>query len=460
MKLLLQLLCFSLAIPYAGAQVTIDTSMTPSQLIGNVLFSNPYFPSSNHIVVTGSDFGDLNGVGAFQADEFLIPFSTGIVLSTGNVANIPGPNTETLSEGGDNWLGDADLEAIMGFTDSKNASSISFDFTAYTNAISYNFFLASEEYGTFECTFGDSFAFIVTDLTTGISENIALIPGTTTPISILSVRGGGNLACLPQNEAYFAHYYYTPQNTQVAHYPPETAPINFNGQTNVIALLKDLVIGHEYNIKMVVADYLDPLYDTAIFIEGGSFGIVPMMAQPPSDIVMNDADNDNVEIFDLRANEAQMLGSIDTSIFSFDFTYYLNPLDAQSGTNPIANPEAYQNTVPLETIYVRMANSYTDVAVTNEFKITINSDLLSTETYGLETLKLYPNPATTAINIDAEHTTISSITIYNTIGQRMYFENFETVKTMSIDVSQYHPGTYFVKLDTAQGTVLKRFLKQ
>lgn len=66
MKLLLQLLCFSLAITYAGAQVTIDTSMTPSQLIGNVLFSNPYFPSSNHIVVTGSDFGDLNGVGALQ----------------------------------------------------------------------------------------------------------------------------------------------------------------------------------------------------------------------------------------------------------------------------------------------------------------------------------------------------------------------------------------------------------
>ena len=41
-----------------------------------------------------------------------------------------------------------------------------------------DFLFASNEYGEFQCGFSDVFAFLLTDLTTGVTTNIAVVPGT------------------------------------------------------------------------------------------------------------------------------------------------------------------------------------------------------------------------------------------------------------------------------------------
>ncbi len=68
----------------------------------------------------------------------------------------------------------------------------------------------------------------------------------------------------------------------------------------------------------------------------------------PIHLVVCDSDNDGFEVFDLTSKTAEILNS-STSTLSFYETYY----NAQNGTNPIANPQAYTNTSLAQTIYAR-----------------------------------------------------------------------------------------------------------
>lgn len=72
---------------------------------------------------------------------------------------------------------------------------------------------------------------------------------------------------------------------------------------------------------------------------------------------------------------------------------------------------------------------------------------------------LYPNPASNMLNIDLKkEITVSSITIYNTLGQLVLtIPNAQQVK--SVDVSGLTTGNYFIKLNTNKGTATAQFIK-
>ncbi|MES2486104.1 MAG: choice-of-anchor L domain-containing protein, partial [Bacteroidota bacterium] len=46
---------------------------------------------------------------------------------------------------------------------------------------------------------------------------------------------------------------------------------NYNGQTVVLTAHAEVTAGVTYHIKLVIADQGDTLFDSAIFLEGGSF---------------------------------------------------------------------------------------------------------------------------------------------------------------------------------------------
>jgi gliding motility-associated-like protein len=191
-------------------------------------------------------------------------------MTSGDVANAVGPETGVLSDGDYNWPGDADLEAfIPGLSagDTNNASILEFDFVPVSNNISFDFIFAAEEYGAFQCTFTDAFAFLLTD-SSGSTSNLAIVPGTTDPISVLTVRDGQyNPSCESVNEEWFANYYGD------GGLDPVTSPTNFIGHTQVMTAQSNVTPNELYTIKLVVADDGDTLYDSAVFIDGGSFDI-------------------------------------------------------------------------------------------------------------------------------------------------------------------------------------------
>ncbi|MEZ7503788.1 choice-of-anchor L domain-containing protein [Flavobacterium sp. Arc2] len=253
--------------------ITVNTTKyTADELVNQVLINSPCVNAININVKSGSQFGSTNSIGYFENTNSNFPFSSGVVLSTGDVTKSPAPNDNILSDGNSSWTGDTDLENNLlsqsGITiNSVNATYIEFDFQPKTPNFDFSFLFASEEYGTSQCNFSDAFAFLLKDVTaSGINRNIAVIPGTNIPVSVETIRDDTyNSDCPSANPSYFGAY--NPSGFGPA--------INFNGQTvEMVASASGLDTTHTYRIKLVIADGGDNVaYDSAIFLEANSFNI-------------------------------------------------------------------------------------------------------------------------------------------------------------------------------------------
>ena len=268
----------TLTVQVLGDYIEVDeTTFTMTELIEGVLIDSPCADVSNIETSTGSDFGSTNGIAYFSSNGENFPFTEGIVLSTGNAVSAEGPEEGTIGEGSFDWPGDIDLEnaipdLIAG--DTNNATYIQFDFTPYSENISFNFLFASEEYGTFQCTFTDAFAFLLTDVNTGATTNLAVVPNTTDPISVLSVRDNTyNSSCASSNESYFGAYYGDTGLAGDIGLPTNESPTDFRGHTVSMVAQSEVIPYNQYTIKLVIADDGDTNYDSAVFLEAGSFQV-------------------------------------------------------------------------------------------------------------------------------------------------------------------------------------------
>uniref|UniRef100_UPI0035B3749E choice-of-anchor L domain-containing protein n=1 Tax=Flavobacterium sp. TaxID=239 RepID=UPI0035B3749E len=259
------LILFLFAVFVTKGQIVVNTSTyTVPQLVQNVLVNSTCAQVSNF-----TSQGNC-GIGYFQYSGSDFAFNNGVIIRTGNAnfnsGSYSGNNISSVCSN----VGDAELQAISnanGQTGSINdVSYIKFNFTPYTDNFSFNFIFASNEYGTYQCGYGDVFAFILTDLTTGVSQNLAVIPGTSTPVSVLNIRDAAyNGACSSVNQIYFDEY--SPS------LPVAQTEMNMKGFTVPFTAEATVVPGHNYTIKLVIGDYGDNDFDSAVFIEGGSFNV-------------------------------------------------------------------------------------------------------------------------------------------------------------------------------------------
>jgi gliding motility-associated-like protein len=175
-----------------------------------------------------------------------------------------GPNSSLLSEGPTNWSGDPDLQQAINENNTINATVIEFDFLPFANKISFEYIFSSEQYlsnpNPNQCNFSDGFAFLLREASSTQYTNLAVVPGTTIPVKIPTVRGSGTI-CQPANEEFFDAF------NGIEH------PTNFNGQTKILKAESNVTPGVLYHIKLVIADQGNNLYDSAIFLGGGSFNV-------------------------------------------------------------------------------------------------------------------------------------------------------------------------------------------
>jgi gliding motility-associated-like protein len=266
---------------YSQAVNVNSTTYTVPQLVQNVLFGGGTSAAgcagsvSNITWSTGANFaGNPNGIGYFTNTNPNFPLQNGVVMTTGDLTRVLGPNTTTLSDGTNTWTGDAQLQTYIqglgidpGLTTYRNASIIEFDFVPLTTTMSFDFLFASEEYGGFQCSFADAFAFFLTNTTTATPAiNLALVPSTTSPISVLTIRDtANNSSCGSVNPTFFGSFN---GGSNAA-----SSATNFNGQTVKMTANSIVIPGNSYHIKLVIADRNDNAYDSAIFLGGGSFNI-------------------------------------------------------------------------------------------------------------------------------------------------------------------------------------------
>ena len=346
---------FDLCIATPPNSILVSTTQySIPQLVEQVLMPQTGFTISNITSYTGTSVtaSEPNGIGYFTSNGTDFPFNNGIVLSSGNAVLAEGPNLNVQNSGSNAWIGDTDLNAFVpgGNLVTHNATKLEFDFVPDVNQLNFNFLFASEEYGMFQCFYGDLIGIFLTDNATGITTNLAVVPDTDTPISTGSVRNAaynppGN-TCASANAAYFDTYY--PQGTM-------TAATNFNGLTVAFTTeMPELEPGHSYHIKFVVADYADTIYDSALFIQAS----IP--EEPEEEIIVNgpeynyacDDNNDGYATFDLGAATQEYVAGI-TPTGEYTITYYSTHVDAVIEANPL--PLYFNNTTAYgQTLYVRI----------------------------------------------------------------------------------------------------------
>jgi gliding motility-associated-like protein len=249
---------------FGNAQnISVDEGYTPEYLVNDVLINSTCANVFN-ITVSGGNFATgEKSYGFFDGVGTSFPFQNGIILSTGKINNAPGPNSYLSDDGGSmGWNGDNDLNTALGLSNSFNATILEFDFIPLGNKISFDYIFSSEQYLTNpsanQCNFTDGFAFLLKEASSTTYQNLAVVPGTNTPVKVNTVRGSGTI-CPPANAAYFDAF------NDINH------PTNYNGQTKVLTAESDLTPGVTYHIKLVIADEGNYRYDSAIFLGGGSF---------------------------------------------------------------------------------------------------------------------------------------------------------------------------------------------
>jgi hypothetical protein len=235
----------------ANAGLMVTQNNTAGDLANSILSSG--ISASN---ITNSGASDAFGTftGGLSAG---IGIDSGIMLSTGKVIDAVGPNSSTSTTTSFGSAGDVNLSTLSGFN-TLDAAFLTFDFTTDTGDLFFNYVFASEEYNEYaNSTVNDVFAFFLDGV------NIALIPGTNTPVSINTVNGGNPFGTNGVNSHLF-------NNNDSASGTP-SFNIEYDGFTNVFTAKALGLTAGTHTISMGIADGGDGSYDSTVFIQAGSF---------------------------------------------------------------------------------------------------------------------------------------------------------------------------------------------
>jgi len=191
-----------------------------------------------------------------------VGFGSGIILSSGFAKDVVGPNSSGSTTGAlTPGSGDTDLDGIVGAGKTKDATILEFDFIPKGNTLKFFYVFSSEEYNEFvNSSFNDVFAFFLN------GQNVALIPGTSTPVTINNVNNGKNAGFYIDNTVS----------------PNPRPDIQMDGLTTVLPVVASVNKGQVNHIKLAIADVSDSSLDSAVFIQAGSFASTapPAKAEP------------------------------------------------------------------------------------------------------------------------------------------------------------------------------------
>lgn len=248
-------------------QITVTNIQTPTELVEDVLagpgvvVSNIEFNYSIPLATTVQSMA-----GYFDATGTDFPMAKGVILATGNCMLAVGPND--TGSGTDNTgaavdPNDVDLNAISTAV-VNNECILEFDFIPSGDSVVFNYIFGSEEYPEFVGSiYNDVFGFFISG--PGISgpytsgaENIALIPGSTTPVAINNVNNGtAELGPCVNCEYYVSN--------------AGGVDVQYDAFTTVLQAASSVICGETYHIKIALGDAGDMAWDSGVFLEASSF---------------------------------------------------------------------------------------------------------------------------------------------------------------------------------------------
>lgn len=267
-----------LSVLLVKAQVNVIPSGSASQLA-------QYLTGSGVTITNAVLNCPQDASGLFTAVNSTLGLDSGVILTTGNVISLLGPNTSSSTGYNNSGGGDSELDAYLKVINpsspfvTQNACVLEFDVQSSADTLVFDYVFASDEYPEFaNSNYNDIFAFFISGPGITGSQNIALIPGTTTPVTINSVNCQNNspyyLCNDPKNNSCSSAY--------LCPTDPNLTTFGYDGYTTALQAKHFVQLCQTYHLKIAVADVADPNYDSAVMIRAGSIRSKGIVVIPQS----------------------------------------------------------------------------------------------------------------------------------------------------------------------------------
>ena len=230
-------------------------AQSASDLVDTLLGTGPSAPSVSNIVFTGADIA----AGTFSGGTDPIGFEEGVILSSGNIASVVGPNAFDNVTTNNGLAGDTDFDGLIPGFSTNDATVLEFDFECPgAETLTFSYVFSSDEYNEYVNTqFNDVFGFFVN------GANVALIPGTSTPVAINNVNCDN-----PYNPAGGSHCdQFINNDLQDG---GGAVCTEMDGLTTKFSVEAAINPGTNH-IRLAIGDAGDSILDSNIFLQKGTF---------------------------------------------------------------------------------------------------------------------------------------------------------------------------------------------
>lgn len=237
---------------HANAQITWTTGYTADEIAA--------YLAGDGVDIDNATVNCHNlAFGLFDCVDCNVGLDSGVVLTTGRVSNIAGPNNAGGTGTNNGWPGDADLDAYPGIGTTHDACVLEFDVYSPGDSLQFQYVFGSEEYLEYVGSINDGFVFWISGPGFAVPTNIALIPGTALPVTIDNVNTGSYPMYYTFNGAggggvYGADPYY----------------IEYDGFTTVLTAAAAVSPCTWYHLKLAIGDESDFVFDSGVFLKAKS----------------------------------------------------------------------------------------------------------------------------------------------------------------------------------------------
>ena len=264
-------------------------SISPFISVGQFTFENPANVNASTlaqalagqgVTVSNATLNCANNAYAqFTSAPAGLGITDGVLLTSGSALDVNQNNDVFFNPQAsvDNGLfGDPSLDASLALNSptlvSTDACVLVFDITVFGDTLKFDYRFGSEEYDNYVCSnFNDVFGFYVSGANPAggnyVEQNVALIPGTSTPVSINTVNDGisddlfSTVPCQLNNTAF---------------YDGVIPGVVYSGNTSLLQAVVPTVACSTYTMKLAIGDgsesfFLDRIFDSGVFLKAGSF---------------------------------------------------------------------------------------------------------------------------------------------------------------------------------------------
>lgn len=251
---LLKLIFFLVISSFSSyAQLTFTNNPTATALAQNIVGFGMTVTNASLTCPTGASAIFGNGASTTLGITNGILLTTGQASDAGDAGSFLGIPFDADNDNGTD--GDALMDGLAGTT-TFDLCKLEFDVSAQCNNLLIKYKFGSEEYLEYVGSINDAFGFFITGPNPAggsyNNQNIALVPGTSLPVSIDNINDVTNSSLFVDNGS-------------------GTSTVEYDGITTLLTASTNVVPCANYHVVLAIADAADGALDSGVFLQFGGF---------------------------------------------------------------------------------------------------------------------------------------------------------------------------------------------